>query len=110
MKFLLRLLGIKARPHVVNVPALCGRRLSTGELVALLHGKTEDDTLKAVLQLLWMRREACDATAADEAWKGVDTRFHHGGRQALDDLLADLSRLIEAGETDDEMKKYFLKT
>ena len=70
----------------------------------------QTDQARAVLQLLWMRREACDRTASDDGWKGQDTRYQLGGRQALDELLADVDALMQGATPDKEMLEFFVKT
>lgn len=109
MKTLLQRL-FSRRKQVVHLPEICGPRLALSEVQAALHGAIEDPRVRALLQVLAMRRQACDMAAADDAWKGQDNRFQMGGRQALDDAFADLARLMREGKADDEMRTFFPET
>lgn len=100
----------RRRKRVVDLPELCGKRLGLSEVKALLHGAKDDLRVRALLQVLAMRRQACDEAAATDAWKGQDSRYQQGGRQSLDDAFTDLALLLESGKTDDEMKKFFAET
>lgn len=100
----------RRRKRVVNLPALCGPRLGLSEIKAALHGAKDDLRVRALLQVLAMRRQACDDAAAIDAWKGQDSRYQQGGRQAVDDAFVDLALLLETGKADDEMKKFFAET
>jgi len=95
------------RVRVVNVPEICGPRLSLSEVKAALHGALEDPKVRSLLQILAMKREACEEAASIDAWKGQDTRYQLGGKQAVDDLFGELELLIKNGKASDPVKAFF---
>ncbi len=100
----------RRRHRVTQLPELCGKRLALSEVKAALHGAKEDLRVRAVLQVLAMRRQACDEAAATDAWKGQDSRYQQGGRQSLDDAFHDLAQMLEHGKSDGEMQTFFAET
>ena len=107
MKRLIQFLFGVRRVRVVNVPEICGPRLSLSEVKAALHGGVDDVKIRSLLQILAMKREACEEAASLDAWKGQDTRYQLGGKQAVDDLFGELETLLLQGKPSDPVKAYF---
>jgi hypothetical protein len=93
--------------RVVNVPEICGPRLSLSEVKAALHGALDDVKIRSLLQILAMKREACEQAASLDAWQNQDTRYQLGGKQCIDDLFAELELLIKNGKASDPVKSFF---
>lgn len=96
----------KQRLAVLDLPEICGRRLSVAEVKQALGNQGDAVAVRAVLQLLWMTRQDCGKAAQDEAWKNGNPNFHLGGQQGLDDLLVEIANLL-AGKVSDDVKAFF---
>lgn len=93
------------------MPEVVGpRRFSLSEVKAALRGMGEDARVRSVLQVVALRLLACDEAAMRDAWRGADSRFQLGGKQAVMDVLADVAGLLNGEEPDDEVKAFFAET
>lgn len=106
MRKLLNKIFGKRRSRVIEVPAVCGRRLSLSEVQAALGNRQSDVMMQSVLWLIVLRRGMIIDAAQRDAHRRQDASFQLGAKQALDDLLADVSDLME-GRPDDEVKRFF---
>jgi hypothetical protein len=79
----------------VEVPEVCGSRMSAGEVQAALLGAQGDARVRALLQLLWLRREQGVAAVQTDAHAGRDVRFQAGGVSGLEELLDDVVKVME---------------
>lgn len=105
-RFLRGLFGKGNRRGVIEVPAVCGRRLSLSEVQAALGNRQSDVMMQSVLWLIVLRRGMTVDAAQKDAHRRQDASFQLGAKQALDDLLADVTGFME-GKPDDEAKSFF---
>lgn len=109
MNWIWRLLGRgdECRRRFVEVPEVCGERLSLGEVRAALMGAQGDSRVRALLQVLWLRHEEALERLLATAAAGQDTRHEAGGVQALEELLEDAVKLLEGKVMPPGMQGWF---
>lgn len=96
----------KRAPLIIELPEVCGARLSAPEVKLALEDKGMTPVVRAVVQLLVMTRADYLKSAQAGASRGADVRFDLGAAQAVEDVLAEVLGLI-GGEVSDDVKAWF---
>ena len=94
------------RTLIVELPEVCGARLSADEVLLALEGNGMDPAVRSLVQLLVMTRADYITGAQATAQRGGNATFDLGGAQAIEDLLADVLGLID-GRAGDDVKRFF---
>jgi len=94
------------RATVIELPAIAGERMSHGEVASAMRGALSMDAMRAVVQVIWLRREQALSAMKGDAYRNADTRFQAGAATALEELLDDLQSLDD-GKMNEDIKAHF---
>lgn len=94
------------KTRIIDLPEVCGRRLTVAEVKAAMDGHAMDPAVRAVLQVLVMTRQEYITASQEKARGGVAPLFELGAAQGLEDMLAELLKLLD-GQVSDDVRRFF---
>lgn len=100
------------RTTICDLPEQYGPRMRVDEMRSYFLDTRNELVIRAVVQVLWMRRRAADESARDGVMQarnaGEIAAFYLGGMEVVDSVLADVQLLMDAKRKPDaEMKQWF---
>lgn len=97
---------LNPKPRIIDLPEISGARLSVAEVVLALKDQGMAPPVRAMIQLLVMTRAEYITESQVKARGGVAPLFELGAAQGLEDMLAEMLKLID-GQAGDDAKKFF---
>lgn len=92
--------------RIIDLPEVCGRRLSVGEVKLALANNAMVPAVRAMVQLLVMTRQEYLTASQEKARGGVAPLFELGAAQGIEDMLAELLKLVD-GQVSDDVRRFF---